>query len=190
MSLRPFIVSLLLLSSISAVADTQPSPARRLLITVETRDGNLPADNSQTRTISTDSREGGTQQIQVTEGVPAFIQTGQSVPLTSMGTDAYGRPMAQTEYRDVTQGFYVTANVKNDIVNLAISTKQDRMSDERRDVVEIRRANTQVSGPLGQWITLASFNAQNQTGQQGSTLTYSTQSRKGLSLRVKVDALD
>ena len=242
MSLRAFIASLLIVFSISALADTKvitlqnrtsadllpiaqnfigkngkvsaygnqliveaaPSkiqnlenllaqldtPAKRLLITVDTRDNSLPQSNSDTRVISTASREGGIQQIQATEGVPAQIRIGQSVPLTSTQTDAYGRVLAQTDYRDVTRGFYVTANVTGETVHLAISTHLDTMSQEQPDVVNVQNTDTRISGPLGQWITLAGISNQNQAGQNATTRTYSTQGRDDMTVRVKVDALD
>ena len=166
------------------------TPARRLLITVDTSDTNLPDSNSNTRVYSTASRDGGVQQIQATEGVPALIQTGQSIPQTSTQTDAYGRLSAQTTYRTVTRGFYITASVTGETVHLAISTNRDRMSQEQPDVVNVQSTDTQVSGPLGQWITVAGISGRNLAGQQGQTRTYSTQSRDDMTLRVKVDALD
>ncbi|OZY38516.1 secretin [Pseudomonas lundensis] len=166
------------------------TPARRLLITVDTSDSNLPDSNSNTRVYNTANRDGGVQQIQATEGVPALIQTGQSIPQTSTQTDAYGRLSAQTAYRNVTKGFYITASVTGETVHLAISTNRDRMSQEQPDVVNVQSTDTQVSGPLGQWITVAGISGQNLAGQQGQTLTYSTQSRDDMTLRVKVDALD
>ena len=166
------------------------TPARRLLITVDTSDTNLPDSNSNTRVYSTASRDGGVQQIQATEGVPALIQTGQSIPQTSTQTDAYGRLSTQTAYRNVTKGFYITASVTGETVHLAISTNRDRMSQEQPDVVNVQSTDTQVSGPLGQWITVAGISGQNLAGQQGQTRTYSTQSRDDMTLRVKVDALD
>jgi type II secretory pathway component GspD/PulD (secretin) len=93
------------------------------------------------------------QQVQASEGMPALIQVGQSVPLTSSQTDSYGDCSSQTQYRNVTQGFYVTASVTGDIVHLAISTNHDRMSQERPDVVNVQSTDTTVSGRLGEWIT-------------------------------------
>lgn len=166
------------------------TPARRLLITVDTSDSNLPDSNSNTRVYSTASRDGGVQQIQATEGVPALIQTGQSIPQTSTQTDAYGRLSAQTAYRNVTKGFYITASVTGETVHLAISTTRDRMSQEQPDVVNIQSSDTQVSGPLGQWITLAGINGRNQADNPAQTRSYSTQSRDDVTVRVKVDVLD
>ncbi|EJL05373.1 type II/III secretion system short domain protein [Pseudomonas fluorescens Q2-87] len=181
-----------------AQLDTAP---KRLLITVDTNENNLQGDQgysingaapSQTRIInrSTVSREGGVQQVQASEGQPALIQVGQSVPFTSNQTDNYGRMQSQTEYRNVTQGFYVTASVTGETVHLSISTNRDRMSQERPDVVNVQSTDTTVSGRLGEWITLAGVNRQNQADKQGLTRSYSTQGRDDMILRVKVDTLN
>ncbi|UVE43573.1 secretin [Pseudomonas chlororaphis] len=173
--------------------------AKRLLITVDTNENNSQKNQGysvngapQTRIItrSTVSRDGGIQQIQASEGIPALIQVGQSVPLTTTQTDPYGRLLNQTQYRNVTQGFYVTASVTGETVHLSISTNRDRMSQERPDVVNVQSTDTTVSGRLGEWITLAGVNRQNQADKQAGTRSYSTQGRDDMTLRVKVDALD
>ncbi|NMY81106.1 secretin [Pseudomonas rhodesiae] len=169
------------------------TPAKRLLITVDTNENNQQdTGDSQTRIISygTVSRDGGIQQIQASEGVPALIQVGQSVPLTTTSQDSYGRLQNQTQYRNVTQGFYVTASVTGDTVHLAISTNRDRMSQERPDVVNVQSTDTTISGRLGEWIPLAGVNRQTQADKTSATRTYSTQGRDDLTLRVKVDTLN
>lgn len=169
------------------------TPAKRLLITVDTNENNQQdTGDSQTRIISygTVSRDGGIQQIQASEGVPALIQVGQSVPLTTISQDSYGRLQNQTQYRNVTQGFYVTASVTGDTVHLAISTNRDRMSQERPDVVNVQSTDTTISGRLGEWIPLAGINRQTQADKTSATRTYSTQGRDDLTLRVKVDTLN
>src|SRR5471032_3329083 len=169
------------------------TPAKRLLITVDTNENNQQnTGDSQTRIISygTASRDGGIQQIQASEGVPALIQVGQSVPMTTTEPDAYGRPQNQTQYRNVTKGFYVTASVTGETVNLAISTNRDRMSQERPDVVNVQSTDTTVTGRLGEWITLAGVNRETQADKQALTRSYSTQGRDDMTLRVKVDTLD
>lgn len=186
------------LKALLSQLDTAP---KRLLITVDTSDNNFQDDqgysvngakSNQTRIInySTDSRDGGIQQVQASEGAPALIQVGQSVPITSSQSDSYGGYRNQTEYRNVTQGFYVTANVTGDIVHLSISTNRDRTSQERPDVVNVQSTDTTVTGHLGEWILLAGVNGQTQADKQGLTRSYSTQSRNDMTLRVKVDTLD
>jgi type II secretory pathway component GspD/PulD (secretin) len=187
--------------------DTAP---KRLLITVDTSDssnqsnsgysvnGQVVAQNgqvsgrSQTRIINygSTSRDGGVQQVQANEGTPALIQVGQSVPITTTQTDGYGYPQSNTQYRNVTQGFYVTASVTGDIVHLSISTNRDRMSQERPDAIKVQSTDTQVSGRLGEWITLAGTSDQSRADEQGVIRRYSTQGRDDMTLRVKVDSLD
>lgn len=169
------------------------TPAKRLLITVDTNENKQQnSGDSQTRIISygTASRDGGVQQIQASEGVPALIQVGQSVPLTTTQQDSYGRLQNQTQYRNVTQGFYVTASVTGETVHLAISTNRDRMSQERPDVVNVQSTDTTVSGRLGEWIPLAGINRETQADKSSTTRSYSTQGRDDLTLRVKVDTLN
>lgn len=118
------------LKDLLAQLDTAP---KRLLITVDTNENNGRGDEgysvngaqpNQTRIISrsTTSRNGGVQQVQTSEGTPALIQVGQSVPITNTQSDSYGGYSSETQYRNVTQGFYVTASVTGETVHLAIST--------------------------------------------------------------------
>ncbi|MEG0968135.1 MAG: secretin [Pseudomonas sp.] len=169
--------------------DTAP---RRLLISVDNNDSNFQDNRGNARVIhyGTANREGGMQQVQASEGSPALIQVGQSIPITSTSTDGYGRVQSDTEYRNVTQGFYVTASVTGDTVHLDISTNNDRMSQERPDVVKVQSTDTKVSGKLGEWITLAGVNQQSQADRSASALSYSTQRGENMTLRVKVDTLD
>ena len=181
------------LRALRALLAQLDTPAKRLLITVDSNENNQQnSGDSQTRIISygTASRDGGIQQIQASEGVPALIQVGQSVPLTTTQPDAYGRPQNQTQYRNVTQGFYVTASVTGETVHLAISTNRDRMSQERPDVVNVQSTDTTVSGRLGEWIPLAGINRETQADKSSTTRSYSTQGRDDLTVRVKVDTLN
>jgi len=181
------------IQGLRALLSQLDTPSRRLLITVDTNENNQQSsgDNqTQIITYSTESRDGGIQQIQASEGVPALIQIGQSVPLTTTQPDAYGRPQNQTQYRNVTQGFYVTASVTGETVHLSISTNRDRMSQERPDVVNVQSTDTTVSGRLGEWITLAGVNRQTQADKSSTTRSYSTQGQDDLSLKVKVETLN
>lgn len=187
--------------------DTAP---KRLLISVDTSDNSVQNDqgysvngsvrsqngrtsaNGQGRIINygTASRDGGVQQVQANEGTPALIQVGTSVPITNVQTDAYGYPQSNTQYRSVTRGFYVTASVTGDIVHLSISTNNDRMSLQQTDAIKVQSTDTQVSGRLGEWITLAGVSDQSRADERGVARRYSTQGRDDMTLRVKVESLD
>ncbi|WP_178080882.1 secretin N-terminal domain-containing protein [Pseudomonas sp. B14(2017)] len=171
--------------------DTAP---KRLLISVDNNDSNFQDNRGNARVIhyGTSNRDGGMQQIQASEGQPALIQVGQSIPITSTSTstDGYGRIQSNTEYRNVTQGFYVTPSLSGDTVRLQISTNNDRISQERADVVKVQSTDTTITGKLGEWITLAGYNQQSQADRSASSHSYSTQRGENMTLRVKVDLLD
>ncbi|MFJ4048270.1 secretin N-terminal domain-containing protein [Pseudomonas hunanensis] len=169
--------------------DTAP---KRLLISVDNNDSNFQDNRGNARVIhyGTRNRDGGMQRVQASEGQPALIQVGQSIPITSTSTDGYGRIQSNTEYRNVTQGFYVTPSLSGETVRLQISSNNDRISHERADVVKVQSTDTTVTGKLGEWITLAGFNQQSQADRSASSHTYSTQRGENMTLRVKVDLVD
>ena len=171
--------------------DTAP---KRLLISVDTSDSAASSGNggNQSRVISygTASREGGVQQVQTSEGTPALIQVGQSVPVTTSQSDSYGYAQSNTEYRNVTQGFYVTASVTGDIVHLNITTNRDRVSQERPDTFKVQSTDSQVSGRIGEWITLAGVSDQSVADRRATAQSYFTQGRNDMTLRVMVQTLD
>jgi hypothetical protein len=194
--------------------DTRP---RRLLISVDTHDSNFQEDHGyrvdgsasvgsvdvqagrgevhgrdQVRIIrrSTDSRGAGVQQVQTTEGYPALIQIGQSVPITTTSTGPYGQVYSNTEYRNVTRGFYVTATLSGELVHVSISTNRDRLNQTQPGVIDVQSTDTRVSGHLGEWITIGAINEGNQSDQSGFLRRRTTQGRDDMTLRLKVDAVD
>lgn len=139
---------------------------------------------------STNSRGGGTQQVRASEGAPAFIQVGQSQPVTNAGVGPYGQVYSQTEYRDANQGMYVTASLSGNLVHLTLSTRNDRFNGNYQGSMNTSSTETRISGPIGQWIEVGGVSESNQSTQNGFVRHYSTQGRNDSSLRVKVDVID
>ncbi len=194
--------------------DSEP---RRLLISVDTQgsaagnengyrvDGSLGAGNVEIRTgqgerqgrdqvriirHSTATQGSGIQQVQATEGYPALIDVGQSVPLTSTGTDGYGQVYQQTQYRNVTRGFYATATVQGDRVQVTLSSHNDQLSRTQPGAVDVQQTETRVSGRLGEWISVGGLDEQASSSQSGTLRRYSTESSQNLSLKLKVDSIE
>lgn len=139
---------------------------------------------------NTDSRSGGVQQVQASEGYPALIQVGQSVPITSSGYGPYGQVHNQTQYRDVTRGFYVTASLSGDRVHVSISSNRDRLSQSHPGVIDIQEADTRVSGRLGEWIPFGGSTEQYSSGNDGFLQHRATQGRDDLTMRLKVEIVE
>jgi hypothetical protein len=194
--------------------DTRP---RRLLISVDSSDSSQQSDRGyavngsasiggvdieagqgevnnrdQVRILrrTTANRSGGVQQVQTSEGYPALIQVGQSVPLNNTSIGPYGQVYNQTQYRNVTQGFYVTASLTGDIVHVSISSNNDKLSQTQSGAIDIQNTDTRVTGRLGEWISFGGINEQSQGNQSDFLQRHSTQGSQDMSMRLKVEALD
>lgn len=150
------------------------------------------SDHNQVRIIrrNTSSREGGVQQVQTTEGYPALIQIGQQVPLTTTNTDQYGRFYQNTQYQEVMRGFYATATVTGDQVQVQLSAQRDQVSRNRPNVINLQNTDTRVSGRLGEWIPVSGIDENGSSQRSGILRHYSTQGAQNQSLRIKVDVVN
>ncbi len=88
------------------------------------------------------------------------------------------------------RGFYATATVHGDRVQISISSSRDRLAQGRSGVVEVQNADTRVSGRVGEWITVGGIDESASSDQRGTLRRYSTQGSQNLSMRLKVDVLD
>lgn len=193
------------------------SPPKRLLISVDTSQAGNSQDQgyqlnggvnlgnthlqigqgqqhgqNQARVIqrNTQNRSGSVQQVQASEGFPALIQIGQSVPMTTQQYDIYGRPYPSTQYQNVTQGFYATARVIGDQVQVEISSHNNRLNPEQPGTINIQNTSTRVSGKLGEWLPLGQISESNANQESGLARRYSTSGRDDFSARIKVELLD
>lgn len=139
---------------------------------------------------STASRGGGVQQVHASEGWPALVQIGQSVPLTTTSVGPYGQVQQQVQYRNVTRGFYVTARVIGDQVEVEIDSHNDRLNPARPGLVDIQGTSTRIRGRLGEWLPLSGVDQSGRQDENGLLRRHSTQSRDDLTTRLKVELLD
>lgn len=91
--------------------------------------------------------------ILASEGHPVLIQTGHSIPLTS-STHVYGQVMRQTEYHDVTSGFYASVRLHGDHATITLSANNNHLSPSGGNIVELQRADTVVTTRLGEWVSI------------------------------------
>ncbi|GAB3486396.1 secretin N-terminal domain-containing protein [Azotobacter salinestris] len=200
-----------------ALLEQLDTPPRRLLITIDSSearsggqrgyavDGSIDADSMEIQTgrgqihgenrmrilnRSTDRQGDALQRIQATEGYPALIQSGQSVPLRSTQIGPYGQVYRETYYRDVTRGVYVTARISGEIVHITLSSSNEQLDPSRPGVIDVQQLETQVSGRLGEWIDLGTSSESRRSDRQGVLRQYSASTREELSLRLRVEVLE
>lgn len=116
-----------------------------------------------------------TSSVTALEGTETYIAMGQSAPVTtSQVVHGWGGTsvVQSTEYRSVSTGFYATARVNGDTVQLDISPQQQRMSGPAGDRrVQTAGLTTRLSGRLGEWM-LAGGVTQGRTGSDRGLLTW------------------
>lgn len=142
-----------------------------------------------TRSASDDTFD---SQVQALEGHPAYIATGQSVPvpMSTVTRTVNGRIVQDSiDYREIASGVYVVPRVVGDRVTMEISPQRDTPGQYGRGSANIQHLNTVASGRLGEWIELGG--TVQSSGTQGSGVL-STRSAGGQSTRsvwVKVEEL-
>ena len=109
------------------------------------------------------------QRVRAIEGSPAWISTGQSIPYR--GTDQWGN--AIVEYENADRGFYVTARIIGDRVQLDISTSNDQLSEDPRKrrigIIDTQHLQTATSGSIGEWIHLGGIRLQDNSDGRSYT---------------------
>ena len=138
------------------------------------------------RSNTNDKNRQGLQTIRVTEGLPAFISTGQSVPVATVRTNHLGERKVTTDYQAADQGFYVTARVVDNRVTLEIRQTDDQ---HQTGTIATQRISTQVSGPVGQWITIGSTGNSSTASQSGLVIRSSDASQRTTQIQLRVEEL-
>ncbi|MCP4234852.1 MAG: hypothetical protein GY770_14940 [Aestuariibacter sp.] len=144
-----------------------------------------------TKSTSTQSRHDATHSLQATEGYPAYIQTGQAIPIQELATTTSGGVVQQqvtTRYRNATSGFYVTPRINGQQVTLDISPNADRPG-RVQGTFDIQQAHTMVSGRLGEWIAIGGVNQSRTQSNSGITRQARTRSQENRNIEVLVEEI-
>ena len=163
---------------------------RQLLVSVRTAtrqeieregvavEGELSTRGARGRVSGTGSdtrmERGDVASVAVLEGNAAMIDHGSSVPIVTAVIGGGRRPWlgAQTEYRELPHGFLVTPRVSGETVILDIEQRSDTVNGGRIDTQSVQ---TQVSGRLGEWISLGGVSSSRTTNERGiASRGYST----------------
>ena len=107
------------------------------------------------------------------EGTPAYIATGQALPLPASSAliTPYGANVQESlEYRNVGSGVYVTPRLAGDEVSLEISPYSEQLSRQGGGMIAERSVNTVVRGRLGEWLPLGGASSASHDANS-STLT-------------------
>jgi len=140
---------------------SRSSQAQSSGVIISGRDSNgnvIRYNNSNSRTNTNNNH---TYSVQTLEGEPAFIQTGQSVPLPNRNTiiTRNGVVVQDTvEYHDASSGFYVLPRISGNTVTLMIAPRLTTVTQGRIPTFDVQSVETTISGRLGEWIEIGGLN--------------------------------
>ncbi|NIN37286.1 MAG: hypothetical protein GTO67_00730 [Gammaproteobacteria bacterium] len=135
-----------------------------------------------------------TQRVRVLEGKEAFIQSGQSVPVTETQRVVSGTGATtvrrSTSYRNVDSGFHVRARLSgDDRVTVDIFPQRNRI-DAQSGVIDVREASTVLSGRLGRWMQVAGVGGTADESRREIGASSGTSTRSDFNVYLKVERLD
>jgi hypothetical protein len=139
-----------------------------------------------------DRSENNDFRVQTVADEPAWIQTGQSVPVANR--NAYltrdGAVVQDTiQYHDVTSGFYVIPRLSGDNVTLLVTPSLSRADPRPGGAFAVQNIETTVRGRLGEWISVGGVE---QTYSRDDGAVLSGTRRRGDEIRtvlIKVDEI-
>ncbi|MBN1379291.1 MAG: hypothetical protein JXA04_08640 [Gammaproteobacteria bacterium] len=132
--------------------------------------------------------ERNTPQIRATEGQPALVFTGTSVPIRMTDrrrNNGYIVEHDVIDYHPVENGYYVTAWLNGDNVRLDLKQKNDSLLTT--GAINVSRVETTVHGKLGEWIPVSGINTSrsNSTQNGGGSSVITTGSRDLIYIKVE-----
>lgn len=129
------------------------------------------------------------QKIRVLEGERATISAGKSVPYRTRQIYQHGHWVTVREtvdYEDVGNRFYVLPRVQGERVTLKIEPEYSSIN-ERNGQVQYQSLETQVSGKLGEWISLGNIDQSSNTKESGILSTRDRRQDIRSNIEVKVE---
>jgi type II secretory pathway component GspD/PulD (secretin) len=143
-------------------------------------------DSSGARDVSTAT------QVQALEGSPAFIATGQSVPVQSaVVTPTPGGTVVQrtTGVQNTGSGVYLIPRVAGDRVFLDIAQAASSPGRQVAGAADFQHISTTASGRLGEWFPLGGIDQSGVRSQSGILYGGSGARASSSSVWVKVDEI-
>ncbi|WP_020162179.1 hypothetical protein [Cycloclasticus pugetii] len=164
-------------------------------INIDTRHNAKSAIDGELKIYSTkdQSNEKNNQSIQVLEGHTAYISDGVSEPVNSVHIQQYNNHhhiSASTDYREASNGFYVTPRLSNDSVILDIAPWYEEALSENRTSAHFTRASSVIRGRLNTWIKLTGIDEITQQTNSKILGSQSKTSIKNNTIWIKIVDLD
>lgn len=138
------------------------------------------------------SNERVDQRVQVLEGGRAVIATGETRPLRQQNVVRTPGGVVITEsavVQDIASGIEVVPRLSGNTVVLEIAQQREVAGTVTHGSVQVQRATSTVSGPLGEWFELAGTGEARERDRRGILSAQSAASGETRRIWVKVEEL-
>jgi len=155
----------------------------RIIINSGNVSGNIGSTSTRSR-----SKYNPVHQLRVTEGTQGYIETGQQIAYFS-GSNWKRHQAAggSIDFKRVTTGFYVLPRIHGDNVTLEASPFKNSQRNAGAGDIETQRANTTITGPIGEWLLIGGATEQVNQSQKNTSSYTSTQRSNSESIWIKAD---
>jgi len=166
-------------------------PPEGLVVAVRDEKGNVVRYRRLDSHFDSDDRN--SFRVQATEGYPAFINIGQSIPVPNRTT--YVTPDGvvvndATEYVDATSGFYVLPRLNGDQVTLLVAPHLSKVSPGAAPVFDVQNVETTATGRLGEWIAIGGIDQVSSDNSRRILSSRDRESQLNNTILIKVDELE
>ena len=137
-------------------------------------------------------QEGNIFYVNTLEGNPAFINTGQLIPVRNQTTvTTSGTTVVQENigYHNINSGFYVTPKLQADNVVLTISPKFTELNKNEKNVINVQNVSTTVHGRLGKWISIGGVNQSSNNSDKRNLINKEQYNSEKSNIFVKVEEI-
>ena len=137
-------------------------------------------------------QEGNIFYVNTLEGNPAFINTGQLIPVRNQTTvTTSGTTVVQENigYHNINSGFYVTPKLQADNVVLTISPKFTELNKNEKNVINVQNVSTTVHGRLGEWISIGGINQSSNNSNKRNLINREQYNSEKSNIFVKVEEI-
>jgi len=161
-----------------------------LVISAEDEDGNVIRYQNR-KSVSRSTNE-NMFSVHATEGYPALINTGQSIPVPNRTAYATSGGVVVTdsvEYINADSGFYVLPRLNGNQVTLLVAPRLTRVAPGRPPVLDVKDIETTATGQLGEWIELGGINQSVRDSNHETLSSSNVDSNELHSVIIKVDEI-
>ena len=140
----------------------------------------------------TETRENNIFYVNTLEGNPAFINTGQLIPIRNQTTVVTSETVVvqdNIEHRNVSSGFYITPILRGNNVVLTVSPRFAQLNQNEKNVINVQNIDTTVHGKLGEWISLGGINQSLRASDKRNLINKKQYNEEKSSILIKVDEI-